>query len=82
MGVYETHVFPEKPANLAEMISVAEKLSEHFDFIRVDLYSGDDFIYVGELTHCHMTASERISTEEEILLSETIFGDRKYNSKA
>jgi hypothetical protein len=41
----------ERPANLDEMIVVAEKLSESLDFVRVDLYSlnGREIVF-GELT--------------------------------
>ena len=64
----------EKPHNLPEMIEVAETLSGQFDFVRVDIYSAEDHIYVGELTHCNMSAMQRFSSEEEeILLSEIIF---------
>lgn len=40
----------EKPQNLEEMIFIAKKLSEEFDYVRVDLYSVEDKIYFGELT--------------------------------
>ncbi len=40
----------EKPENLDEMIKIAEKLSEGFPFVRVDLYSVEGKIYFGELT--------------------------------
>ncbi len=40
----------ERPDNLAEMLSVAERLSEGFLFVRVDLYDVDGKIYFGELT--------------------------------
>ena len=33
------------------MISVAQRLSSDFDFVRVDLYNIDGRIYFGELTH-------------------------------
>ena len=39
-----------KPQNLKDMISICEKLSEGFPFIRVDLYNVDGKIYFGELT--------------------------------
>ena len=39
-----------KPDNLKEMLKIAEKLSEDFPFVRVDLYSVDDKVYFGELT--------------------------------
>jgi len=40
----------EKPKNYEKMISIAEKLSEDFKFVRVDLYNIDGKIYFGELT--------------------------------
>lgn len=40
----------EKPENLDEMLMVAEKLSEDFPYVRVDLYSVDGKVYFGELT--------------------------------
>jgi hypothetical protein len=41
-----------RPENLAEMLAVAAQLSKAFGFVRVDLYSNDKQVYVGELTHC------------------------------
>lgn len=38
------------PANLSEMISIAERLSVGFKFLRVDLYNVKGKIYFGELT--------------------------------
>ena len=49
---YETAVVPfEKPENGDEMVSLAEKLSKDFDYVRVDLYNCDGKIYFSELTH-------------------------------
>lgn len=42
---------PERPAQLGEMIQVAEQLARGHDFLRVDLYVVDGRIYFGELTH-------------------------------
>lgn len=39
-----------KPKNLQVMLEVAERLSEDFPFVRVDLYNDDGDIYFGELT--------------------------------
>jgi len=39
-----------KPENWDQMLSVASKLSEGLDFVRVDLYSDRKDVYVGELT--------------------------------
>lgn len=49
MGYIPSTKIP-KPENLSEMIKLAEKLSEDFDFIRVDLYSLPVGIRFGELT--------------------------------
>ncbi|WP_209812952.1 ATP-grasp fold amidoligase family protein [Ammoniphilus resinae] len=40
----------ERPNKLDEMIHIASKLSEGFNFVRVDLYYVNDNIYFGELT--------------------------------
>lgn len=40
----------EKPAMLEKMIEIAEKLSEDFPMVRVDLYLVQSKIYFGELT--------------------------------
>ena len=40
----------EKPERLEEMLRIAEKLSEDFPYVRVDLYCVDGKVYVGELT--------------------------------
>ncbi len=42
--------FIEKPDNFEKMIQIAEKLSERFPHVRVDLFSEKDKIYFGELT--------------------------------
>lgn len=41
---------PQKPEHLQEMLELAEKLSEDFDFVRVDLYDFQGKVYFGELT--------------------------------
>ena len=40
----------KKPENGDELISVAEKLAQKFDFVRVDLYNVDGIIVFSELT--------------------------------
>lgn len=40
----------QKPRNFDEMVSLAEKLSAGFPFLRVDLYNTGDQIFFGELT--------------------------------
>lgn len=44
---------PPAPKNLGRMLEVAKKLSEDFDYVRVDLYNCDGKIYFGELTFTH-----------------------------
>jgi hypothetical protein len=39
-----------RPANLSEMLAIAEALARDFDFVRVDLYNARGQIYFGELT--------------------------------
>lgn len=41
----------DKPVNFKEMLRVVNKLSSDFEFIRVDLYTDGETIYVGELTN-------------------------------
>lgn len=42
--------FMEKPKNFDAMLNIASKLSDGFDFVRVDLYNIDGTIYFGEFT--------------------------------
>ena len=41
---------PKLPANIGEMVKIAEQLSKDFPFVRVDLYNIKGDIYFGELT--------------------------------
>lgn len=45
-----TRTFPA-PKYLQEMREIAKVLSKGLDFVRVDLYSTDDQVYFGEMTH-------------------------------
>jgi hypothetical protein len=58
-----------RPSNLAEMLAVAARLSGDLWFVRVDLYSDGEKIYVGELTHCADNADGRFMPRaaEEIM---------------
>lgn len=44
---------PPKPEQFGSMESIAQKLSEGFSFVRVDMYCIGDKVYVGELTLYH-----------------------------
>ncbi len=62
-----------KPENFDEMLSIAEKLSGHFPFCRVDLYNVDGKIIFGEITFFHAGGLSTITPKEwEIKLGEPI----------
>lgn len=45
-----------KPRRLDEMMAVSRKLSQHFNFVRIDFYTDDKIIKVGEITNCDNAA--------------------------
>lgn len=49
-GHYQNDGDIKCPKTFCEMKNIAEKLSEGFPFVRVDLYSIDDKVYAGEMT--------------------------------
>lgn len=53
----------EKPSNLKYLTDLAEKLSAGFDALRVDLYSFDNKVYFGELTHYDASGMARFEPE-------------------
>jgi len=71
----KTAYVPERPANFGTMIEVAEKLAAPFGFVRVDLYSDGASCLVGEITHCHGSASEPFHPRSaEWTASQVLFG--------
>ena len=52
-----------KPQNYDKMLEIAKKLSEDFDYVRVDLYNIDGKIYVGELTFCDNSGLGKFTDE-------------------
>jgi hypothetical protein len=54
----------ELPASFAAMRTVAERLAQGFDFVRVDLYSLGDRIVVGEMTHYPTAGNKRFEPPE------------------
>jgi TupA-like ATPgrasp len=63
-----------RPENFDEMMRVAAKLSQDFWFVRVDLYSDGNKIYVGELTHCADNADGKfMPPSAEQLVSNYLF---------
>jgi len=55
----------EEPAQLAEMIEIAETLGEDFEHVRVDLYQPtEDTILFGEITVAHGSGTERFDPKK------------------
>ena len=54
----------EKPENFDKMLEIAKKLSEDFEYVRVDLYNIDGKIYVGELTFCESSGFGKFTNEK------------------
>ena len=52
------------PSNMDTLIRVAKNLSEQFKYVRVDLYNVEGKIYFGELTFCHGSGWEPLSTKK------------------
>jgi hypothetical protein len=50
-----------RPRNLERMLDLAAKLSQDFDFVRVDLYDMGDKVYFGELTHYPASGREKFT---------------------
>lgn len=63
----------EKPKELDYMLSVAEKLSSDFHFVRVDLYSVKDKVYFAELTFTPNAGKERFERYEDDLRFGSMF---------
>ena len=58
----------EKPKNFNKMIEFAEKLSKGFDFIRIDFFLVDDYIYFNEITHYPASGHAKYPKELELKL--------------
>jgi glycosyltransferase involved in cell wall biosynthesis len=56
----------KKPRLLNKMIYLAEKIAKNFNsLIRVDMYTNDNQIYVGEITHCPGSGTEKFLPKEK-----------------
>jgi hypothetical protein len=68
-----------RPDNLEKMLEMAAILSKDFNIIRVDLYSDDKSILVGELTNCPGNATMRfVPKEGEVKMTRLMFGDTEF----
>lgn len=71
------------PNNLREMLSVAERASRPFSFLRVDLYTDGQRIYVGELTNCPDAAiGNFIPASGEAIAAKLLFGEAGFTVPA
>ena len=59
-----TRETPPRPPQLAEMIEIAEKLSQGMSFLRVDLYNEGGRVYFGELTFYPSSGTAPFHPEE------------------
>lgn len=67
---------PERPDNLDAIIDSANTLAKYFDLIRIDFYTDGKDFYVGEITNCHGSASERFYPQDgEAHFSKILFAE-------
>ncbi|MCS3430535.1 ATP-grasp fold amidoligase family protein [Klebsiella sp. BIGb0407] len=65
------------PQNIKKLINLAKTLSDGFSYVRVDMYSIDGHIYFGEMTFCHGSGWEPISSKHADLMLGNLW--REYN---
>jgi len=68
---FETNNLLKKPKNFQEMLKLVSLISKYFEFVRVDLYTNGNEIFIGEITHAHEAGTEKfmpdgISLEKKI----------------
>ena len=69
-----------RPENLRGMIEIAEKLSEGFDYVRVDLYNINSKIYFGEMTFTPLGGYMKFRPASTDVMLGKLFNLRKYES--
>lgn len=60
--IYKENI--KKPQNIEKLIEIARKLSEEFDYVRVDLYNQNNNIFFGELTFAGDSGYGKFTDEE------------------
>lgn len=64
-----------RPDTLEEMLEIARKLSRPFSFVRIDLYTDNRHVLVGEITHCSDNAGGVfLPRSAEATASQRMFG--------
>ena len=60
---FETNNRLKKPKNFQEMLKLASLIGKYFEFVRVDLYTNGNEIFIGEITHVHGAATYRFGPD-------------------
>lgn len=69
-----------RPKMLDEMLRIASALSEDFNLMRVDVYTDDQSVLVGELTNCHGNATERyLPAPGDEQVARMLFGEQGFS---
>jgi teichuronopeptide biosynthesis TupA-like protein len=69
-----------KPANLDALIALAGRLSDEFNLIRIDLYTDEKTVLVGEITNCHQAGrGQFVPAEGEEIMSRILFGEAGFS---
>ena len=69
--------------NLPRMIDLAEKLAEDFELVRIDLYSFDDRVFFGEITHYPGSGLDRFASPDlDLRLGKKLSAGRQSRKKA
>lgn len=63
----------QKPKLFNEMLDVAETISQEHEFLRVDMYTNDKIIYIGELTLSHGIGCEKFYPIQSELEASNLF---------
>lgn len=56
------------PDNFTQMVNIAKKLSEDFEYVRVDLFNVDGDIYFGEMTFCPASGWDKLNSRQNDLI--------------
>jgi hypothetical protein len=68
----------DRPENFEQMVEIAEKLAEDFDYIRVDLYNVEGAIFFGELTIYPGSGFNQMGMEMDFRMGEKWELDRRF----
>ena len=68
----------EKPKQLKEIVEICDKLSEDFNYVRVDLYIFKDKIYFGELTFTSGSGFAKFNPDDKDILWGQYMGEDVY----